>query len=402
MIHAQQLFRAYRTDPRRTVEDIREAFQRGRRGEAGGLAPQDFSLRDLASQFIVDTHGEPIGLTNLEHFCRGEGLMEADGALTPSAFATITGQIVNVAVMEGYELPEFVLSGAVRTIKGNAEQARLTGVSVPGDDDKDLEITPGQEYPAVGLYEEYVKTPTTVKRGAIVRVTKETILQDAGDQVLDQARQVGELIGLKKEKKLIDYVIGATSSCVIEKRVGDSAEQTLDLFYATGESTRYVNEQVNALADWTDIDAAENLFLGITMPGTGESPMLNQRFLLAPPQLRSTASRVLNATETRSGTSNVVVASNPISGLGLRLMASSLVYNRLVASGVEAATAKQTWFYGDLARAFRYYENWPLTVEQERTGALSFTHDVLAQFKASEKGTPVVLEPRVWSKQTPS
>lgn len=402
MIRARELFRSYRTNPRQTLADLREAFNRGRDGQPGGVRPQDFSIRDLASQFITDRQGEPIGLSALESFCRGEGLLEADGALTPSAFATITGQIVNVAVMDGYQLPEFVLSAAVPTIRGNATQARITGVSMPLEDDKDLVITPGQEYPAVGMGDEYVKTPETSKRGLIIRATKETILQDAGGQILDQARRVGETIGLKKEKALVDYVIGATASCVIEKRIGDASEQTLNLFYATGESTRYVNSQVNALADWSDIDAAENLFLGITMPGSNEVPVLTQRDVLTPPQLRSTAARVLNATETRSGTGNIVVASNPLGGMGLRQMTSALVYSRLVASGVAAGTAAATWFYGDLARAFRYYENWGLTVEQDSSGALSFTHDVMAQYKASEKGTPVVLEPRLWSKQTPS
>ena len=401
MIRFRELARSYRADPRRTLADIQESLARGRERQPGGLRPEDFSIRDLAAALITDKQGEPIGLSALEAFCRGTAILEADGALTPSAFATVTGQVINVAVMEGYQLPEFVLSALVPTITGNAQQARLTGVSLPLKEDKALEIAPGQEFPAVGMDDECVLTPATVKRGAIVRITKEAILEDATGQILDQARRVGELIGLEKEKLLTDYVVGAVAACVTERRVGDSAEAAYNLFYAAPGS-RYVNQQVNALGDWTDIDDAEELFLGITVPGTAEAPMLTQRFVLVPPQLRSLMGRILSATETRTGSTDVVVAGNPLASMGLRLVASPLVYTRLVASGAGASDAAGTWFYGDLARAFRYYQNWGLTVEEDRTGAVAFSHDVLAQFKASERGTPVVVEPRVWSKQTPS
>jgi hypothetical protein len=401
MVKAQEIFRQFCTDPKTTLQDLHEALERGRTGKPGGLRPEDFSLRDLAASFITDRHGEPIGLAGLEAYCRGTHLLEADGVLTTSAFATITGQILNAAVLEGYQLPEFTLSRLVPAIDGRARQARLAGVSLPLADGKTLQVAEGQEYPALGMYDEYVKTPETVKRGAIVRITKEAILQDETGQILDQARRIGERIGLEKETALVDYIVGAVSGCVVEKRVGDSAEGSYNLFYSTTGS-RYVNQQVNALADWTDVDAAEDLFLGIQMPGTGQPPILTQRVILVPPQLRSTANRIVSATETRSGSSNVVVAGNPLAGMNLQVVVSSLVYSRLVASGQPAATAAGIWFYGDLTRAFRYYRNWDLQVEEDRSGALAFSHDVVAAFKASERGTPVVVEPRLWSRQMPS
>lgn len=398
MIRANQLRMAYLADPRTTLTDLSEALDRGRAGRPGGLRPDDFSIRDLAAALITDRGGEPIGLGGLEALCRGR-LLEADGALTTSAFAAVTGQVLNAAVREGYALPEFILSQMIPAIDGRAREARITGVSLPLAEGKALTVAEGEEYPAVGMYDEYVKTPATTKRGAVVRITKEAVLQDETGQILEQARRVGELIGLQKEIALTDYVIGAVANCVIEKRVGDSAETTSNLYLTSG---RWINQQTNPLTDWTDIDAAEDLFLGITMPGSGTPPILTGRVVLTPPQLRSVAARTLSATETRSGSSNVVVAANPLSGLGLRHIASSLIYSRLVAAGAAAATAAGTWFYGDLTSAFRYYRNWDLQVEEDRSGALAFSHDVLAQFKASERGTPVVIEPRLFSKQTPS
>lgn len=399
MVRVRDLMKAYRVDPRRVIGDIREALERGRQGKSGGLRPDDFSIRDLAADCIIDEQGEPIGLRALESLCRSDLLLESDAALNTSIFATLTRQILNAAVMEGYQLPSFVLSAAIPSMSGNVRQARLTGVSLPLKEDKTLEVQEGQEYPSVGMYEEYVKTPTTVKRGAVLPITKEIVLADETGQIVDQARRIGEFIGLQKELALTDYVIGAVANCVVEKRVGDSDEVTSNLFLSSG---RWVNVQTVVLEDWTDIDAAENLLAAITMPGTEQPVMLIERTLLVPSQLRNTAARILNATETRSGTSNVIVAANPLSSLNIQMIASPLVYSRLVAAGTSGSVASGTWFYGDLRRAFRYYQNWPLTVEEDRTGGVAFTHDILVRFKASERGTPVVVEPRFWSKQNPS
>lgn len=399
MIKAKELRKAMQADPQTTLADIQEALDRGRQGKPGGLRPEDFAIQDLAAQ-LISYQGEPIGESLLRSILLQEvSLLEGDGALSTSMFAAITGQVLKAAIMEGYQLPEFVLSSIVGVIPGHKQQAEIDGVSLSWAQGKNLQVGEGQEYPAVGMGDEYVKTPRLVKRGALIRITKEALLADETGQILEQARRVGELIGLEKEQALTDYVIGAVQGCVIEKRIGDSTEGSYDLFYTSG---RYANRQTNALADWTDIDAAEELFTKMTMPGTGQPPILTQRFVLVPPQLRSTAGRILNATETRSGTSNVVVAANPLAGLGLRLVVSPLVYTRLVAAGASQSTAAGTWFYGDLPRAFRYYQSWSLQVEEDMAKTLAFTHDVAVQFKTSERGTPVVGEPRLWSRQDPS
>ncbi len=400
MVAAKELFRAYQADPRTTLADIREALHRGRTGQPGGVRPNEFSLRDLAAYFITDRTGEPIGLSGVESLYEGTLLLES-GTVTTHAFTAITGQILLTAIREGYDLPEFVLSRTVPSIDGRAPSARLVGVSLPLSEGKSLIVPEGQEYPALGMYEDYARTPEVVKRGAIIKITREALYRDETGMILEQARRVGEVIGLQRETALVDYAVGAVSNCVIEKRAGDTSEGTYNLFYSTAGS-RYVNQQVNALVDWTDVDDAENLFLGITMPGTGAPPVLTQRYIVVPPQLASTAFRIVTATETRSGTSNVVVAANPLAQRGIQVIVSPLVYTRLVAAGFSSNVAAGTWFYGDLPRAIKYYRDWDLKVEEGRDLLLSFTHDVVVAFKASECGTPVIAEPRLWSRQTPS
>ncbi|MBC7335763.1 MAG: hypothetical protein H5U01_05760, partial [Clostridia bacterium] len=176
-------------------------------------------------------------------------------------------------------------------------------------------------------------------------------------------------------------------------------EITSNLFLTTG---RWVNQQANPLVDWTDIDDAENLFLSNTLPGTNLPPMLSSRCILVPPQLRTTANRILNATEVRTGTSNVVASANPLANMGIQPVVSTLLYSEQVAAGVSQATAAGTWFYGDLLQAFRYVQAWPLEVTETRDSASQRRADILVQFDASESGIPMVVEPRVWAKNTPS
>ena len=67
-------------------------------------------------------------------------------------------------------------------------------------------------YPHLGFGEDYIETPSTTKRGFIVPVTKEAIFFDRTHLVLSRAAEVGEVLGLNKEKRLIDLVIGATNN----------------------------------------------------------------------------------------------------------------------------------------------------------------------------------------------
>ena len=50
---------------------------------------------------------------------------------------------------------------------------------------------------------------------------------------------------------------------------------------------------------------------------------------------------------------------------------------------------------GDPGRAFRYVENWPMTVVQApQNSEAEFNQDIVARFKASERGVAAVFDPR--------
>lgn len=403
-IKAAQLARTYRTSPRETIQALQEALQDGFEGKPGGLKPSDFSIRDLAANLIT-IGNDPIGHVRLEQYCRPDESPLLEAALDTTAFDALTRNIVNVAVLEGYTLPSFVLSAAVRTIAGRSMFPRITGVSLPLKGNADLEVAENEAIPLVGMGDEYARGAQTVKHGAIVAISKETVLADETGQILESAARVGELIGLEKETILTDLICGLDSDCVIERRVGDVTEQTGDLFQdgdAQSLGDRYTNVADITLTDWTDIAEAEQLLAAITLPGTASPVMLTRRLMLVPTQLKFTAARIVAATETRSGTGNIVVAGNPIGPLDITLVSSPLVYSRQIAASVSAGDAAGSWFYGDLYRAVAWYQNWGITVEEDRGGELAFTNDILARYKATIRGGPVVTEPRCWSRLQPA
>lgn len=240
-INYRELRRRFELEgPRRTAAHLSEALREKH------LKPDEFSLRDLAEALVPDGRE---WVRELDP--RGGGgalrVLEAEG-VDVTAFANVTGQVIYTKVMEAYQQEAFVVSKLVDTIP-----TRLDGEKIPGAShvaDKIDVVEPGMPYPSLGFGEDYIETPSTSKRGFIVSVTKEAVFFDRTNLVLRRAAEVGELLGLNKEKRLVDLVIGATNNY---KWRGAS--------YNTYQAAApWVNVKTgNELVDWTDVDAAELL-----------------------------------------------------------------------------------------------------------------------------------------------
>jgi hypothetical protein len=368
---------------------ITESLQASARGEIGHMRPSDFSIRDLA-EGLVENGREWV--QNMNPAYAGSSVMESQSAVDSTAFANITGQLLINEVLAAYESPAFTISQAFRVMS-----SRLSGERVPGMDnvgDKAETVNEGMPFPSVGFGENYIDTPVTTKRGLIIPVTKEAIFFDRTGLILEHARQVGESLGINKEKRCADLMIGAANNY---KWKGTS--------YNTYQaSTPWINLLAGAsydLVDWTDVDAAEALFDEMTDPATGEPINISVSSIFATPARKHALNRITNATEVRyttpgfatTGNPTETVATNPMSGYTGQT--SKWLYSRLRASGLTADQAKATWFAGDPSRAFRYVENWPMTVVQApQNSEAEFNQDIVARFKASERGVAAVFDPR--------
>lgn len=402
MINVTKFARDWRRDPPRAAQDFQECLRLYQEGETGGIDPIEFSLHDLAGEFIFED-GQPIGLAGVNRLYdprqQGISLTEAEGAVTSSTFANITGQLLISKLMAAYQAEEFVVSKLVSTVPTRLSGEKIPGISGVTDPERDsLKVPEGQEYPHAGFTEDYVETPATDKYGLIIPVTKETIFFDRTNQVMERASSVGEILGLNKEKRLMDALI-STANTKLYKWKGTEYQT----YYSAADSgANWINHlDNNALADWTDIDNAEQLFMKMTDPNTGEPIVMSgKRQMLVTPARFTVASRILTATETRSGTGNIVVGGNPAVARGITLYESRLLYARLIATDAyghnqSAANAAGFWFYGDFAKTFAYMENWPIqVVKSPQNSEAEFNQDIVVRFKASERGAAAVMDPR--------
>jgi hypothetical protein len=378
-LNYRELKRRYDLDGAdQTVRHLTEALG------AGDLHAEDFSIRDLAEALVPDGR-EWVRLLD-PRAGGGVSVLEAVDGVDVTAFLNVTGQVIYSKILEGYSQEAFVASKLVQTVPTRLDGEKIPGVSRVADEID--EVGPGMPYPHLGFSEDYIETPSTAKRGFIVPVTKEAIFFDRTHLVLSRAAEVGEVLGLNKEKRILDCVLGVTNNYK-----ANGAEY--NTYYASGGPWKNVLAS-NELVDWTDVDAAEQLFADILDPHTGEPVLVRGTTVLVMPAYRHAAHRVFNAAEVTyaaSGAPSTTTYANPLGNY--RVHESRLAYRRVVASGVSAADAKKWWFVGDFRKAFAYMENWPITVTQAPLGSeAEFTNDIVLRFKASERGAAAVLNPR--------
>lgn len=359
--------------------------------DEGLVKPQDFSVRDLAESLITGRDGRSVGRAWVQQLgpqkSGGVLLAEAVGAVDTTAFSNITGQIIYSTMMESYLSPQFVFTSLCDTIPTNLNGEKIPGVTQIADANIDIEEQ--MPIPELGFAEDYIETPSTKKQGFIVSVTKEAIFFDRTGLVMKQAADVGSLLGLRKEKKLVRVAAGLVNNY---KWKGTSYNTYLT-------SGNWVNKLVGSsyeFVDYTDIDAAEQLFADLSEPNTGEPIMIQPDVIVHTPAYKHAVRRALRATELRTGygTSVESVSANTLDSY--TPYESRLFYRLLQSEGsLSASAAKKYWLIGQPRKAFAWMQNWPLTVVRAPDNSeAEFTQDISMRFKATERGVAAVLNPR--------
>lgn len=392
----QQLGRDFRLDPKRASRELREAFH------AGEIKPDEFSLRQLA-EHTVDDGREWLGTMDPRY--GNNGFLEAVGAVSTVNFSNITGQIIYNKILEASMPEDYIFSQIIPTIPTQFNGERIPGITGLGD--AALIVNEGDRYPHAGVNEDWIDTPATVKRGTIVPVTKEAIFFDRTGLVLMRASEVGGALGLNKEKRVIDCMIDETTTAhrykwkgnVIQTYGDNSGTHSWDNLSAT-----------TTLLDYTSINALELLMAALLDPNTGEPMSMFADSLIVTPQLAPTAWRILNSMHVDNAPlgwdvdslANVTRSASPLGKTryspGYRILSSRLLAARM---GLGAAEPLTSWYLGAPSKAFAYMENWPITVtEAPPNSTEDFNRDIVAQYKASERGAAATLEPRYMCKAT--
>jgi len=381
MINHNDLRRRIETDgERKTIAHLREAL------EQKHLKPSDFSIRRLAEALVPDGREWVDRLS--PNKSGGFASLQEAGAVQSATFSNITGQIVYSALIESFQDEEFVFTKLIPTTPTAFNGEKIAGMGRMGDG-AEL-VDEAQPYPRLGFTEDYIETPQTKKRGNIVEVTKEAVFFDRTGLVLERAKEVGHWLGVNKEKRAID--------CIIDENTTAHRYRWKGTTYATYQSSSPWDNVTasNALADYSDIDNAEQTLNGILDPHTGEPVMVTADSLIVVKALEWTAHRIANSTEYRlgdgAGSTIATIGPNPAKGK------FNVITSRLLASRLATDT---DWFYGSPTKLARWMENFPMRVDQAPPNNQSeFERDIVAQYKASERGAFAVVEPRVMSKCT--
>lgn len=363
---------------------MRESYQReGRQAEfashMGAIFADasvdlaDFRLRPLFEALVDDGH-ELVQ----NHFGPGESGFNLMEAVNTKMFANIQGQYLYNAMLRAYRMPELIGDSLVTKMSSVEVSERIPGVTAIGDQ---IEVVQeGDPYGRAVTTERWVDTPPTIKRGLIVDVTKEAVFFDKTNLILNECSQVGRYIAINRERRILDVVLGIST---VYKRNGGAAVAT------------YQSDNISAsnpLVDFTSLNTADQKFNALVDPDTGEPIVTTPDTLICPPALRNTASRIRGAASTNNHSNNN--AGTPdvetmVNGASLN-QSFNIASNQYVK---ERTSSDTSWFYGTPKQAFVYMENWGLKVESEgANSAEAFERDVVARYKASERGAAGVME----------
>ena len=380
--------------PGRTLHFISEGIQKG------DFKPEDFSLRDMAENLI--DNGRTF-VSRLDPRRKTHLLMEDAAYVDTSVFSSINRQIIFSAIKEAMSLDTLIGDYLCTTMPSNLQEDELIpGITVVADEHGD-EVPEGVDYPLVGVAEEKVRIPRAEKHGAIIGITKEAIIADRTGILLERARSLGNSLAIRREKAIIDVVIGGVNPYVRN----DIARNT----YANIAGTSYFDNIItDALVNYTDIQAAADLWYAMSEPNIGEPLMHDPDTLIVCPTLAWTAGAILTDTVLTlqqavvRAAGAVEIKSQGVNRIPwkLTLRTNEWVTRRLLHhngnGGLTTTTrdlANAHWFIGKPTKAFVWKEIWPLDVEEAPVNnEAMFKADIVARFKASYKGIAGVLEPR--------
>src|SRR5579871_6379331 len=202
-------------------------------------------------------------------------VMETAGAVSSDAFLNITQQFAYTTILQAYDIPDRPFSRLIPSRPSKFKWERIPGVAHVGDDA--LVVDEGKEFPVSGTTEDWVDTPETRKRGTRIPVTKEAVFFDQTGLVLERCRQVGDWLGVNKEKRAITCVVDAGETDQLQYRY-----KWRNTSYATYQATTpWVNvKTTNALSDYTTIEAAWQVLVQILDPYTGEPQNVTIRHIV--------------------------------------------------------------------------------------------------------------------------
>ena len=309
-----------------------------------------------------------------------QAVQEAEAGV--SWFKQITTQLIQSKLIEGYTAREFIWPALIEEVPEAHRDVKAAGIEgFP----EPVEVKRGENYPVVPFASEKYVTGEQVKKGYIVEVDEDVILEDQTGQLYAKARDTGWIMSLDKEERVLNGVQDVNSTVFRPQGSAEALYRT-----SVGTNSNRINSTTNALVDYTDFDEVLALFAAFKMnrDQTGKIiPIPNELQLLTPSALASTGDRIVTATQ--------VEYDNLTSGVGVRTISGAPHKSRVkshLSSNLIDAQSTTAWFLGVFKKQFKWFYKWLMRVVEDNMGDRYFTADVILRIRSSEYGEIVATD----------
>lgn len=389
--------------------------------EGAQISPNEFSIRDLCYEFLGGQTVGGLGNPKTADATTRE-LREALGPTTASAFQDINafnqtiGGLVEVRILQGYNLPEFIGDEMMEEMPTKVNGGKLIGL--PNLTLPDGPTAESTEFPDVRMQERWVIAPSNVKYAQKTSLTREAVVYDLSGELLSTAETMGMSLRYVKEywqagvvqgRDIVagtpGFLKGRTCNTFIYKgQPTDTPNATYQTAAGAGASAKYnyVNALTNQLTDWTSFQTVQQKLNLMREFETNYPIMTKFDEIIVSPNKEYNARAVVHATQVLPATgvlsgqsnfpSNIALTANPIPTLRIRY--SNIWNKQLVDSGLSQPNADIYWYGGWFKRAFVFRKVWdfgivqanPLTTEMLQS-------DIVNAWYASWYGVPMVRDP---------
>ncbi|HLD98269.1 MAG TPA: hypothetical protein VI815_03005 [Candidatus Nanoarchaeia archaeon] len=345
---------------------------------AGKISTSDLSLGQIAKETIP----------NFERL-RGAEASEVALAVSSSQFPTISKVAINKEIIDQYTLYSENVDQLVSEMEASRTDIEfIAGFTDPEAPELRLE---GMSYQETNFGEKDVQV-VMADFGRMISVTREAIFNDKTGQLLDQARMIGQLGGQHRAKMVIQTleVLPRTAFKEVASKAfvyKGTAYANTDFYSADhaaldGRTNKNLVTS-NALADYTNVEAAFNAFSAMVSPSGAELAVVPQ-IIVVHETKAATAFRVFNNDNfamVGQGANVAPVVAHTTNPFGPNGIKKFQIYTSRYLS---VAT---TWYMGDPKRQLKWLWVYkPATASLASSSEKAFTNNIVMTYKFSYHG----------------
>lgn len=343
-------------------------------GAKYNMRPDQFSIRELWEGFVGDVE-------DTLPSAGGESILREE--VNSTGFVAVSRLLINNMIIKAYNEVAAIGEKLVTNMPSKTRFETIAGFT---EAEGLFTVDESKAYEDSGLGEKYV-TSQAGKKGRLIYITEEAVMEDRTGQILIRAQRIGRSARIDKEKTIINGVLDKFGTVYRPSGTPTALYSTANanLMGTAGAITGFTTAE--PLVDWTDLDKAEQFHAQSIKDdrqiGTQDPILWNPNQLLVPNGLRSTALRIRNATEIRTLTDSgntTTIFTNPKAGMFEVLSSPYINF-----SGIAGATVD--WLYGNFPEQFFWHDVWPIqTFSLGPNSAQAWERDIVAGYKVRYLG----------------